>query len=286
MAHDLTMDTAEAFAWTRQLAKTHYENFTVGSWLLPRGKRQHVFNLYAYARTVDDLGDEFEGDRLAALDDFERKLRRCHAGDPGDEPLFAALAPTIREFEIPIEPFLKLIEANRMDQRRKRHPTIEDLIFYCDFSANPCGHLFLYVFGYRDRARQSLADCTCTALQLTNFWQDLAVDYRAGRIYLPLEDLKRFGYAEEDLAGSVVNDAFRELMRFEIGRTRELFTRGLALAGHVEGAVRTDIRLFTKGGLKILEAIEESDFDVYRKRPALSRGAKTRLMIGALLGLG
>lgn len=285
MAHDLTMDTAEAFAWTRQLAKTHYENFTVGSWLLPRDKRQHVFNLYAYARTVDDLGDEFEGERLAALDDFERRLRRCHVGDPGEEPLFVALAPTIRDFEIPIEPFLKLIEANRMDQHRKRHATIEDLIYYCDFSANPCGHLFLHVFGYRDRARQSLADCTCTALQLTNFWQDIPIDYRIGRIYLPLEDMKRFGYAEEDLAGSVVNDAFRSLMRFEIERTRELFTRGLALAGHIEGAARTDIKLFTKGGLKILEAIEAIDFDVFRKRPTLSRGAKTRLMIGALLGV-
>jgi squalene synthase HpnC len=278
------MELAQAQAWTRNLARTHYENFTVGSWMLPRSKRQHVFNLYAFARTVDDLGDEFDGDRLAALNAFEAKLRACHAGADVEEPLFTALRPTIRKFEIPIEPFLKLIDANRMDQTRKRHATIEDLIYYCDFSANPCGHLFLYAFGYRDKARQSLADCTCTALQLTNFWQDVAVDYRKGRIYLPLEDLRRFGYREEDLAGSVVNDAFRELMRFEIERTRDLFRRGLALADHVRGAVRTDIRLFTRGGMWILDSVEANDFDVYRRRPTLSAGAKARLMLGALLG--
>lgn len=277
------MDRTEAFAWTRNLARSRYENFTVGSWFLPRDKRQHVYNLYAFARTVDDLGDEFEGDRAAALDAFEAKLRACYVGT-ADEPLFAALEPTIREFDIPIEPFLKLIEANRMDQTRKRHATIEDLIYYCDFSANPCGHLFLYVFGYRDRARQSLADCTCTALQLTNFWQDIAIDYRKGRIYLPLEDMRRFGYGEEDLAGAIVNDAFRELMRFEIRRTRELFTRGIALADHVRGSVRTDIRLFTRGGESILDAIEANGYDVYRRRPTLSAGAKARLALGALLG--
>lgn len=278
------MDRAEAFAWTRNLARRHYENFTVGSWFLPRRERQHVYNLYAYARTVDDLGDELDGDRMAALDAFEAKLRACHAGEKSDEPLFAALGPTIREFDIPLEPFLKLIQANRMDQTRKRHATIEDLIYYCDFSANPCGHLFLYVFGYRDTARQSLADCTCTALQLTNFWQDIAVDYRKGRIYLPQEDMRRFGYGEEDLAGAVVNDAFRELMRFEIARTRELFARGLALADHVRGAARTDIRLFTRGGESILDAIERNGYDVYRRRPTLSAGAKARLAFVAFLG--
>lgn len=277
------MSRTEAFAYTRNLARSHYENFTVGSWLLPRDKRQHVCNLYAYARSVDDLGDEAEGDRLARLDAFEADLRRCHAGDPRG-PLFEALGHTIREFDIPLEPFLKLVEANRMDQRIARHPTFDDLLRYCDHSANPCGRLFLYVFGYLDRVRQSLADRTCTALQLTNFWQDVRIDWAKGRVYIPQEDLARFGVPEEDLASSRMTPAFAELMRFEIERTRGLFRQGLRLVRHVRGPARLDVRLFTLGGMKILDSIEGAGCDVFNRRPTLSRAAKTRLFLGALLG--
>jgi squalene synthase HpnC len=279
------MDTSRALAFTRQLARKHYENFTVGSWLLPRDKRQHVYNLYAYARSVDDLGDEAEGDRPAQLDAFEGRLRNCYEGKD-DDMLFTALGRTIRDFDIPIEPFLKLIEANRMDQHKTRFATYEELLHYCEHSANPCGRLFLYVFGYRDAARQRLADLTCTALQLTNFWQDIAVDRTKDRIYIPKEDLDRFGVTEADLDAGNVSPAFIELMKFEIGRTRELFRQGLGLLDHIRGMVKVDIRLFTLGGSRLLDAIEKNGYDVFRARPTLSRAAKTRLVIGALLGVG
>jgi squalene synthase HpnC len=279
------MDTSRAFAYTRQLAQRHYENFTVGSWLLPRDKRQHVYNLYAYARTVDDIGDEAEGDRLAQLDDFEGALRLCYRGVCKD-PVFTALNHTIHECDIPPEPFEKLIEANRMDQRKTRFATYEELLHYCEHSANPCGRLFLYVFGYRDPERQRLSDCTCTALQLTNFWQDIAVDRTKDRIYVPKEDLDRFGVTEADLDAGNVSPAFIELMKFEIERTRELFRQGLGLLDHIRGMVRVDIRLFTLGGSRLLDAIEKKGYDVFRSRPTLSRAAKTRLVIGALLGVG
>ena len=194
-----TWSRDEAFAYCRSLTKTHYENFTVGSLLLPKAKRQHVSNLYAYCRTVDDLGDEAEGDRRALLEQWREDLERCYDGTP-NHPVMVALQDTIQRYRIPREPFLKLIEANRMDQEVARYETFEDLLYYCDHSANPCGRLFLYVFDYRDEERQQLSDYTCTALQLANFWQDVNRDWRKGRVYLPLEDLKAHGVTEEQLA--------------------------------------------------------------------------------------
>ena len=188
-----------------------------------------------------------------------------------------ALAETIRRFSIPIEPFLKLIEANRIDQRTHRHRTYEDLLFYCDHSANPVGRLFLYLFGYDDPERQRLSDATCTALQLTNFWQDVRRDLEMGRIYIPQEDMGRFGCTEDQLREGVADDAFRELMRFEVERARGLFREGAALVDAVEGIVRLDIALFTEGGLHILNAIERQGYDVLSRRPALSKLARTRL---------
>ena len=208
-APNLTAD--QAYALCARLAKTHYENFTVGSWLLPRDKRRHVYAIYAFCRSVDDLGDEHPGDRLAALDVWEEDLLRCYDGSPR-HPYLVALQQTIGEFDIPRDPFLKLVEANRMDQAISRHPTYGDLEYYCQHSANPVGHLVLYVFGYRDAERQRLSDFTCTALQLANFWQDVSRDYGMGRIYLPLEDMERFGYTEDELARGVFTDGFRDLM--------------------------------------------------------------------------
>jgi len=201
-----------------------------------------------------------------------------------------ALQETIRTFDIPPQPFLKLIEANRMDQRGQRHPTYAHLLHYCDHSANPVGHLFLYLFGYRDPERQRLADCTCTALQLTNFWQDVARDYRMGRIYLPLEDMARIGYTEGELAQGVVNDRFRQLMAFEVDRAMTLFREGAALVETLDGIVRRDVALFTRGGVAVLKAIQRQGYDVLRSRPALSRAHKARLLLATLarwkLGLG
>ena len=205
-------------------------------------------------------------------------------------PVMLALGETIEEFDIPREPFLKLIEANRIDQRIQRHPTYQDLLHYCEHSANPVGHLFLYLFGYRDGERQRLSDATCTALQLANFWQDVARDYRKGRIYLPLEDMERYGYTEEQLARGECTDAFRQLMTCEVERAMELFRQGVPLVGTLDGAARLDVALFTRGGVAVLEAIRKQRYDVLTRRPSLSRSRKAGLFLSTWLswklGLG
>ena len=275
----------EGYAECAALARTHYENFTVISWLLPADKRDHLSAIYAFCRSVDDLGDEYQGDRLAALDEWETDLRRCYESTPF-HPYMVALQETIRRFDLPIDPFLRLVEANRMDQTTKRHRTFEDLEYYCDHSANPVGHLVLYVLGYRDEERRRLADFTCTALQLANFWQDVSRDYRMGRIYIPLEDMERFGYTERELAQGLVTESFRSLMRFEVERARGLFMRGLDLVDTLDGRFKLDVALFTKGGLSILDAIERQDYDVLSRRPVVTRATKLRLMATTTAKLG
>ncbi len=274
----------EGYALCAQLAEGHYENFTVASWLLPKEKRRHVYAVYAFCRYVDDLGDRYEGDRLAALDDLERGVRLCYGGAPV-HPYLVALQQTIREHDIPIEPFLKLVEANRIDQRTKRYPDYEALEYYCQHSANPVGRIVLHLFGYRDAHRQMLSDYTCTALQLTNFWQDVRRDYEMGRIYIPLEDMERFGYSEAMLAGRKFTPAFRDMMAFEVGRARVLFHRGLELVSTLDGRIRLDAALFSLGGMRVLDAIERQRFDVLSKRPVLSKRAKIGLMIRTALKL-
>ena len=274
----------EAYALCQRLAKTHYENFTVGSWFLPRESRRHLYAIYAFCRFVDDLGDEFEGNRLEALDFWEQEVQSCYGGTP-KHPYTIALQQTISAFDIPREPFLRLVQANRMDQTSSRYATYHDLEHYCQHSANPVGRLVLYVYGYRDQERQKLSDYTCTALQLANFWQDVSRDYAMGRIYIPMEDLARFGCSEEQLAHGVSTDAFRELIRFEVDRARELFRRGLGLVDTLDGRLRLDVALFSLGGLKVLDAIERQDYDVLRRRPKVSKAVKIRLMLGTTLKL-
>ena len=274
----------EAYHQCAELARTHYENFTVASWLLPKSKRPHIHAIYAYCRTVDDLGDEHEGDRLQALDAWEQDLLRCYDGRPS-HPYMIALQQTIREFDIPSEPFLMLVRANRMDQTITRHPTYEDLEYYCRHSANPVGRLVLYVFGYRDAERQSLSDNTCTALQLANFWQDVARDYAMGRIYIPQEDMERFGYSEEMLSDGMFNREFRDLLAFEVERARDLFRRGLKLVNTLEGRLKLDVALFSLGGMRVLDAIEKQDYNVLGMRPRISKPAKLRLMLTTALRL-
>ena len=275
----------EGYAECAALARTHYENFTVISWLLPADKRDHLSAIYAFCRSVDDLGDEYQGDRLAALDEWEAALRRCYESTPF-HPYMVALQDTIRRFDLPIDPFLRLIDANRMDQTTKRHRTFEDLEYYCDHSANPVGHLVLYVLGYRDEERCRLADFTCTALQLANFWQDVARDYRMGRIYIPLEDMERFGYTEHELAQGLVTESFRSLMTFEVERARGFFRRGLDLVDTLDGRFKLDVALFTKGGLSVLDAIERQDYDVLSRRPVVTRATKLRVMAATTVKLG
>jgi len=260
------------------------ENFTVASWLLPRALRKHMYAVYAYCRGVDDLGDEANGDRLALLDEWERELLACYEGEPVDIR-FIALQRTIRRFDIPPEPFLRLIEANRRDQRVQRYATFGDLLEYCSYSANPVGELVLHLFGYRDEKRRRLSDATCTALQLTNFWQDVGRDLDKGRVYIPQWDMERFGYSEADLMERRHSPQFRRLMIFQVERTRAYFEEGLELVPLVSGRLRFDLRLFSLGGLAVLEAIERMDYDVLRKRPALSGVQKALVAVRGLLPL-
>ena len=276
---------AEAREYCRRLARRHYENFSVASWFLPAHLRQHFFNVYAYCRIADDLGDEV-GDRSVALhllEQWERELDACYQGDPR-HPVFVALAETVAKFEIPKETFADLLTAFRQDQVVLRYPTFEDLLGYCRYSANPVGRLVLYVCGYRDLERQALSDATCTALQLANFWQDVSVDYRKGRMYLPLEDLKRFGVHEEDIRSGRNTPAFCEMMRFEVERTREWFHRGWPLADRIDRELAIDIELFNRGGQEVLDAIERQQFKVLGRRPAISKTRKLALIARAAWG--
>ena len=275
----------EAQEYCRRLARTHYENFSVATWFLPQPLRQHFFNVYAYCRISDDLGDEV-GDPSAALqliDQWEGELNACYFGNPR-HPVFVALAETVRKFEIPKQTFADLLTAFRQDQTVTRYPTFEDLLGYCRYSANPVGHLVLYVCGYRDAGRQALSDFTCTALQLANFWQDVSVDYAKGRIYLPLEDLQKFGVRETDIASGQNTPAFCEMLRFEVKRAREWFRRGLPLAEKVDRALAIDIQLFTRGGQEVLNAIERQGYKILGRRPVISRSRKLALVARAAWG--
>jgi len=283
----------EAQLYCERLARSHYENFSVATWFLPKQLHQHFYNVYAYCRISDDLGDEVGDTRLSLLllDRWEEELRRTYAvlADPAStpapcHPVFVALAETIRRFAIPQHEFSDLLAAFRQDQAVKRYETFDDLLGYCRNSANPVGHLVLYLGGYSDPERQQLSDFTCTALQLANFWQDILVDYGKGRIYLPLEDLRRFGVSESDIAGRRATPAFLEMMRFEIARARDWFERGVPLIGKVDRHLALDLELFTRGGQEILNAIEAQGFDVLKSRPSISKVRKVGLLLRALAG--
>ena len=274
----------ESRAYCRRLARSHYENFSVATWFLPARLHQHFFNLYAYCRISDDLGDEV-GDPLKSLqllDEWEAELNACYAGHPR-HPAFVALAETVRELDIPRQPFADLLIAFRQDQRVSRYEAFQDVLGYCHYSANPVGRLVLYLCGYRDEERQQLSDYTCTALQLANFWQDVVADYAKGRIYLPLEDLRRFSVIEEVIASRRATPQFIELMRFQVGRARQWFDRGLPLAAKVDKELATDIELFTRGGQEILNAIERQGCDVLSRRPVISKSRKLLLLGRAAL---
>jgi squalene synthase HpnC len=301
---------ADALAYCERLARSHYENFSVATWFLPKRLRPHFFSIYAYCRISDDLGDEV-GDpqqSLALLDEWEEELNATYLslvappprevrGDvekleaqPGGRnlarprhPVFIALRETILQCDIPREPFADLLHAFRQDQRVRRYPTFDDVLGYCRYSANPVGRLVLYACGYRDDERQQLSDFTCTALQLANFWQDVAVDFDKGRIYLPGESLQRFGVTEREIAERRATPGFLELMRFEVERARQWFERGLPLARQVDHDLALDIELFTRGGQAILDAIARQGYDVLRRRPAISRPRKLGLVARAAL---
>lgn len=275
----------EARAYCERLAKSHYENFSVATWFLPRRLRQHFYNVYAYCRISDDLGDEV-GDAqqsLELLDQWETELNACYAGSP-KHPVFVALAETVKQFGIPQHEFSDLLIAFRQDQTVTRFETFDDILAYCRYSANPVGHLVLYLCGYSDPERQQLSDYTCTALQLANFWQDVSVDYGKGRIYLPLEDLRRFGVTGEEIAQRRATPQFLAMMKFEVERARDWFARGLPLVKMVNRELAIDLELFSRGGQEILNAIERQNFDVLRARPEISKARKLMLVLRAAMG--
>ncbi len=313
---DQAPSLAEAQAYCERLARRHYENFSVATWFLPKRLRPHFYSVYAYCRISDDLGDEV-GDpqqALVLLDDWERELDACYAslenvipsecdaslraehesrpalseveGDPyaapgPRHPVFIALRETIRACQIPHHEFSDLLKAFRQDQTVHRYETFDDVLGYCRYSANPVGHLVLYVCGYHDAERRQLADYTCAALQLANFWQDVRVDWQKGRIYLPLEDMRRFGVSEGDIAGRRPTPEFLRLMKFQVERAREWFERGLPLVDRVDRELGTDIELFSRGGQEILNAIERQGYDVLRQRPTISKSRKLWLVARA-----
>lgn len=274
----------EARQYCAHLARTHYENFSVATWFLPSHLRQHFYNVYAYCRISDDLGDEV-GDAsasLALLDEWQRELHACYHGTP-KHAVFVALRETVRKFDIPEHEFSDLLLAFRQDQTVTRFETFADVLGYCHYSANPVGHLVLYLCGYRDAERQQLSDSTCTALQLANFWQDVSVDYAKGRIYLPLEDLRSFHVTEQEIAENQNTPAFCAMMKFEVERAREWFRRGLPLIGKVDRELAVDLDLFSRGGLEILNAIERQEYAVLGSRPAISKSRKLSLVARAAI---
>ncbi len=284
----------EAHRYCRELAESHYENFHVASWFLPKALRPHFHAIYAYCRISDDLADEVGDPALATalLDLWRGELDACYEGR-ARHPVFVALAETIRACSIPKEPFADLLQAFLQDQVVTRYASRPELLGYCRCSANPVGRLVLYACGEASAERFRLSDATCSALQLANFWQDVPGDYARGRIYLPQDEMSRFGVTEEMIAAGAATPEFRRLLRHEVAYARGLFADGLGLVAQVGGRLALDLELFSLGGLEILRAIERQDYDVFRARPALSKATKLKLAgraaagrCRALLGLG
>lgn len=273
----------EGCVYTRWLATHHYENFHVVTFLLPKRLHQDFYNVYAYCRWADDLGDEI-GDTarsLQLLEWWRGELDAMYAGR-ATHPVFAALAPTVRRHNIPREPFSDLIDAFIQDQTVTRYRDWDALFGYCRNSANPVGRLVLYLCGYGDAERQRLSDATCTALQLANFWQDVTVDLEKDRVYIPLEIMERHGYTLDELSTRRFTPAFRETMREIVARARELFLEGLPLAGMVDRRLAIDLDLFSRGGLRVLEKIEAQDYDVLRARPRVGKLERAGLLLGSV----
>jgi len=275
----------EARTWCKHLAETHYENFHVASWFLPQRLRPHFHAIYAYCRVSDDLGDEVGNTEqsLALLDLWGRELDACYEGR-ARHPVFVALSETIRACAIPKEPFADLLTAFRQDQVVTRYATMDKVLGYCRYSANPVGRLVLYTCGYTDEQRFKLSDATCSALQLANFWQDVRVDFLKDRVYIPQDDMQRQGVTDGTIEKGIATPEFRALLKHEVEFARNLFIQGLPLIKMVDRDLAADLDLFSRGGLEILNAIEREDYDVLRARPAISKRTKLSLALRAVGG--
>jgi hydroxysqualene synthase len=279
---------AESFAYCEQLTRSHYENFPVGSMLIPSDRRRFVYAIYAFARVADDMADEGYGEgvstesRLDRLADWGRQLEGCLEGR-ADHIVFPALATTIHEMRLPIDLLRDLLSAFNQDVVKFRYHDFAEVLDYCRRSANPIGRMILHLFGYRDEERARLSDKVCTALQLTNFWQDVSIDIEKDRIYAPIEDMEKFGVSEDQIRKVEFTHDFARLMSFEVERTRELFREGKPLLDMVGGRLRYELRLTWLGGMSILEKIERAGFDTLHSRPSIGIRDKLRLLRKTLL---
>jgi squalene synthase HpnC len=276
-----------AYAECERLAREHYENFPVASRLLPAAARPHIAAIYAFARTADDFADEpgmADAERLRRLDEWGRRLKGLAPADreAGAGPLFVALRNTIREHRLPLALFEDLLSAFRQDVTTKRYATWADVLDYCRRSANPVGRLVLRVAGYEEARLDEASDAVCTALQLTNFWQDLERDWASGRLYVPLEERDRAGGRDEDLDARRMTSEWKTALRSAAGRTRELFRAGRSVCDGVGGRLRWELRLTWLGGSRILDKLEEAEFDVFNRRPQLGASDAPALLWGAL----
>jgi len=275
----------DGFRYCETIARSHYENFPVASGFLPKEIRKYVWTIYAFARIADDYADEpgfTLAERMDNLNQWEQYLDECYNGNPTHR-VFAALAETVDRFQIPIELFKNLLTAFRADITVKRYDTYEDVLAYCRNSANPIGRLVLLLLNYRSETMMQFSDSICTALQLTNFWQDVSVDLQKDRVYLPLEELEEFGYSEQDLFNQKVNNRFCDLMAFQVRRTAELFAEGKPLLTMVGRDLSMELKLSWNGGTRILQKIHEQNYDVLTKRPALSKLDKLGLLFRSFL---
>ncbi len=281
-----TWTVSQAYRFCEQLAHDHYENFPVASLLVPRVMRPHVFAIYSFARIADDYADEpglTLAERVDSITEWEENLIDAYRGH-AHHPVFVALRETVDHFEIPIELFQRLLKAFRSDVTTHRYESFEEVLEYCENSANPIGRLMLLLFNYRSETSMEFSDSICTALQLTNFWQDVTVDSKKDRVYIPLEDIREFGYSEDELLALQCSQAFKDLMCYQVERTEQLFQEGKPLLSDVGNDLRTELKLTWKGGMRILKKIEQQDFDVLARRPSLSLLDKTSILFSSLIG--
>ena len=293
-------DIASAYAACERIARQHYENFPVASILLPAGMRPHIAAIYAFARAADDFADEGDrtaDERLALLNDWGRRLSSCAGREavgheipnpqsptpnPQSDAIFLALGHSIRSCSLPVSLFEDLLSAFRQDVVTKRYGTWAEVMDYCRRSANPVGRLVLRVAGHADARLDRASDAVCTALQLTNFWQDLGRDWRKGRLYVPREECERFGVNEADLDSRVISSAWRDVLSEMAARTRRLFAEGRGVCDGLRGRLRYELRLTWLGGMRILDRLEQAGFDVFTARPTLGSSDAPALLWGAV----
>jgi len=274
----------EAFAHCEALARSHYENFPVASLAIPRLLRPYVAAVYAFARTADDFADEGErepAERIRLLNEWEAMLDSAFDGR-AEHPIFVALMATARLTQLSKTPLADLLRAFRMDVTVKRYGTFSDVLSYCRYSANPVGRVVLHLFGVTRDDAFAPSDAICTGLQLANFCQDFSIDWNRGRLYVPLDDLARFGYTESDIARKTCDERFRAVMAFQVKRARKFLMDGIPLLGMVSGRLRLELSLTIRGGLAILDRIADTGYDVMNKRPVLTLADKTRILLGAV----